>query len=291
MIEYEPEANPYHTLVADITHRCNMTCANCYIPNRHIPDMDTEKLYDFLKRLPKRTQIRLIGAEPTMRKDLPKIIENIKVLGHRPVLLTNGLRLSNFNYVKKLKESGLSHCYISMNGADNDDWYQIIDGMSCAKKKIQAFKNIVEAGMIPNIGCIMQGKINLLAPSRLVDMITKVSPRHCVVRIKNVGDIGRYSVGKDQNLTLTDIMLEIEKQLGIPFSIQNESKVIDGHTENNSRLFPLHQDQKPGQGIWFKLTDWGVNNAERDNARRGRITQNWTVAPFFEHIKENEFGY
>ena len=48
---YEPEDNPFDLLLADITHRCNMECANCYIPNRHIPDMDVEKLYEFLERL------------------------------------------------------------------------------------------------------------------------------------------------------------------------------------------------------------------------------------------------
>ena len=45
---YEPEDNPFDLLLADITHRCNMECANCYIPNRHITDMDVDKLYKFL---------------------------------------------------------------------------------------------------------------------------------------------------------------------------------------------------------------------------------------------------
>ena len=49
----EPENNPFNLLVADITHKCNMECANCYIPNRDIPDMDVEELYKFLKKLHK----------------------------------------------------------------------------------------------------------------------------------------------------------------------------------------------------------------------------------------------
>ncbi len=69
-----PEENIFESLVVDLTHRCNMTCANCYLPNRTIPDLDVDRLYDALARLPKRTYIRLIGAEPTLRVDLPDII-------------------------------------------------------------------------------------------------------------------------------------------------------------------------------------------------------------------------
>ena len=32
-----PEDSPFSTLFADITHRCNMACRNCYIPVRDLP--------------------------------------------------------------------------------------------------------------------------------------------------------------------------------------------------------------------------------------------------------------
>ena len=38
---------------------------------------------------------------------------------------------------KTLKQHGLTHCYLSMNGADNDDWYEQIDEMRCATKKVK----------------------------------------------------------------------------------------------------------------------------------------------------------
>ena len=50
--ELDPEDNHFTDVTADVTHQCNMTCQNCYIPNRDIPDMDVEKLYEFLKKLP-----------------------------------------------------------------------------------------------------------------------------------------------------------------------------------------------------------------------------------------------
>ena len=124
----DPEKNPFNLLVADITHKCNMECANCYIPNRDIPDMDVQQLYKFLNKLPKRIIIRLIGAEPTMRSDHPDIIRNVKKCGHNVSLTTNGLKLSSKKYVEKLKASGLRMVLISMNGADDPDAYDELDG-------------------------------------------------------------------------------------------------------------------------------------------------------------------
>ena len=122
-----PEENTFNLLMVDLTHRCNMECANCYLPNRNIPDMDVDKLYEFLKKLPSRVIVRLIGAEPTIRKDLPEIIKNVRECGHKVSLTTNGLRLSSKNYVNKIKEAGLRMVLISMNGADDPDVYAIID--------------------------------------------------------------------------------------------------------------------------------------------------------------------
>jgi len=37
---FPPEQSPYDIVMVDVTHRCNMTCANCYLPNRVLPDID-----------------------------------------------------------------------------------------------------------------------------------------------------------------------------------------------------------------------------------------------------------
>jgi len=66
--------------------------------------------------------------------------------------------------------------------------------------------------------------------------------------------------------------------------------------ENDSIVFPVNE--KAGlmykSGIWIKLTNWDADGKTApllNSRRRGRITQNFKVAPFFEHVKENEFEY
>ena len=123
MIEIEPEDNTFNAIMVDLTHQCNMECANCYLPNREIPDMDKSRLFDLVSRLPRRTFIRLIGAEPTLREDLPHIISKIREMGHHVSLTTNGLKLHRMDYVQELKSAGLRLVLLSMNGGDDDEVY------------------------------------------------------------------------------------------------------------------------------------------------------------------------
>ena len=51
--EILPENSTYKAVYCDIVHRCNMECANCYLPNRDLPDLHTEKVIEFISRFKK----------------------------------------------------------------------------------------------------------------------------------------------------------------------------------------------------------------------------------------------
>jgi len=301
--ELEPEHNHFNDVIVDVTHRCNMTCKNCYIPNREIPDMDMDKMLDCISRFPKRTSIRIIGAEPTMRNDLMDIISRIKQLGHRQILLTNGLRLSREKYVRDLKQAGLTHVYLSLNGVDNDDWYEQIDELRCANKKIKALENLAKNKFIVQTGTIIAQGVNEEAPGKLMKLFERVGLEHAVMRIKNVGQIGRYMNGVDENLKMDDLVDMCAKQFGLSTDYINEWRSVplleDLEPEPNSFMFPLNPASAGKNihrsGIWVKIADWDTDNdsgiPSPNSMRRGRITENFKIAPFFEHVKMNEGGY
>ena len=290
-----PQRNTFETIVADVTHRCNMACANCYLPNRDVPDMDTGRLEACLAALPRRVNVRIIGAEPTMRRDLPEIVSMIRRCGHRAVLLTNGLRLARESYVRTLRDAGLRHVYISMNGADNDSWYQTIDNMRCAARKMRAVENAVAHGMIVNTGTILVRGVNEAAVDRLHRFMTGLGPRHAVLRFKNIGALGRYdAVSEVRNLRMTEMEALCASAIGVDPAALAGFDRIKGEIAADSRLFPADLAARPGRGIWFKLTDWQANAegcTDPDSRRRGRITEDFRIAPFFEHLKANEGGY
>jgi uncharacterized radical SAM superfamily Fe-S cluster-containing enzyme len=257
--------------------------------------------------------IRVVGAEPTMRKDLPQIITRIREAGHRATLLTNGLRLANIDYVKELKASRLSHIYLSLNGVDNDDWYESIDELRCASKKIQALENIAASRFVIDTGTIIVKGVNDEAPARLLDLYNRKGIRHALCRIKNVGKLGRsmfddstgeHKLTVSSNYTMNGLIKLVADQTGLSVdyieSWRNKPIYENTDTEEDSFIFPLDpaSENKPmhRSGIWFKIADWNTfGNPDGvplpNNTRRGRLTEDFKVAPMAEHVKRNEGGY
>ena len=101
--ELEPENNTFKTISIQTTYMCQLKCSNCYLGdmlnNPKYPDVDIDRFEDTMKRLKGRCDIRFIGAEPTLNKNLPKLISIARKNGHRPSLLTNGLTLRREPYV------------------------------------------------------------------------------------------------------------------------------------------------------------------------------------------------
>lgn len=286
--EFEPEKNPFQIIFADITHRCNMACANCYIPNRQIPDMDKEKFLDLLKRLPqKKTYIRLSGGEATLRPDLCEMIEQIHLAGHVPFLLTNGLKLADLDYVKDLRKSGLRNVHLSMSGVDNDEIYLKTDKMRCAKEKTQALYNCDSVGIRMHVGAILVKDLNEETPLKLLNLI-KTLRRPAELRFRNIGKLGRYMKDESNSMNFDEMLTLVCASLDI-----NVNAIRDFKTTPYQVRFPLNPSA-PNRSIWIRVTDWRAEDGflpDPNSKRRGRVTADFKIAPFFEHVKKNEFGY
>ena len=301
--ELEPEDNHFTDVTADVTHQCNMTCTNCYIPNRDVPDMDIDKLIEVISRFPKRTMIRIMGAEPTMRMDLPDIIVRIRATGHRCTLLTNGLKLASIRYTRILKESKLSHVYLSLNGVDNDDWYEHIDELRCARQKVMALENIKDAKFIIDTGTIICKGINDDAPSRLMSLFKQKGIDHALMRFKNVGQHGRYLLPSSDNYSMDGLIQLCADHYNLSVDYINswrDKPMYGNHVEPDTFIFPLDPSSEGKlfhrSGYWVKIADWDSHGDTRlypfmEQTRRGRITEDFKVAPLPAHIVANEGGY
>jgi len=289
--ELEPKNNHFYSVVIDITHKCNMKCANCYIPNRNIPDMDLSKLIDCIKQFPKRTEIRIIGAEPTMRKDLTEVIKQIRKCGHRPMMISNGLKLGNKRYAQSLFDAGLKTINLSLNGADDDKIYLITDQLKCADRKMKALKNCAEIGYFININTILMKGVNDFTPLRLAEIVKELNV-NAILRFRNVGQIGRYSLEKNNNWTFNELKIHISNLFKKDVNELYKYNKINGYVEKNVCFFPIFEGKI--KTPWIKITDWSPDDSDipdPNSKRRGRITQNFKIAPFFEHVKINEYGY
>lgn len=292
--EQEPEVNSFKTVSIPLTYRCQLKCNNCYLGTMlnntsEYPDVDYNKFIDFITALPKRCDIRFIGAEPTMHPNLTDFIKATRAArGHRPSLLTNGVKLKSLKYTQSLKDAGLNMLGLSMNGGIDDNMYITFDGGPFAKAKMRALENCIAVGIVPHINVIISPtNIHVLKP--LFDFVVNTLAHYNVksstvkfplaFRIKSIGKMGNYM--EDQSYSLTELVDVFSRELGIELnSIDNN---IDGYNECNSLLAKFDTDV--GQML-VKFTDWTVDEhglPDADNQRRGIMTDDYKVAPFFEY--------
>lgn len=270
-VRFAPEDSPFRVLFADITHRCNMACANCYIPVRDLPDLPIDWLYAILERLPRRARIRLVGAEPTMREDLPEIIARVRKLGHIPTILTNGLKLGRRSYVDRLRTAGLRTVYLSLNGGLRDDLYEEIDGAACAARKLKALDNTLAARMNVTVGMILVPGLNDDHLPEFLDFLLAKGVRD--IHLRSVGKMGRHMEGEPFDLDGLEDCLR--RSLG-----NLASDLTLASAEGSSRDFRFGR-------AGFQLTQW----PDFGSRMRGRIAPDGQVEPMFESMAANEFHY
>lgn len=161
------------------TLRCNLNCPICYLKFDNLLRGPKEEKYDlpfiFVKRAIEKTSAEVIvftGGEPTL---YPKLIEAIKYAkrrGKKAIILTNGLRLTNKRYLKKLVDAGLYKVWLSFDGF-NDYVYQLLRGKSLLKEKLNALKNLKEFGLKVHLVSVIGKNINEREVPKIINFAVK----------------------------------------------------------------------------------------------------------------------
>jgi pyrroloquinoline quinone biosynthesis protein E len=117
----------YFTAQLQLTDACNLACAHCYNANppvRRVPKLDEillriDRIFAFCRRreLPE-PDIHLSGGEPTVRRDLPEIVERINAHKRRGALLFTNGTLWAPSLSSALRKAGLTHVQISLEGPE-----------------------------------------------------------------------------------------------------------------------------------------------------------------------------
>jgi uncharacterized radical SAM superfamily Fe-S cluster-containing enzyme len=268
-----PEDCTFQTVVIDITHRCNMACRNCYIPNRTIPDLRTDWVVGMMRRLQRGTFIRFIGAEPTLHPGLPLMIAEARRAKLHPVVVTNGLRLADRSYLRELKTAGAQIIVLSFSGGFDDDLYEAIDDLRCAEKKVAALENLRAEHMYTALGMIIVRGVNESEPANVLRYI-RTTRYVRELHLRSVGAVGRY-MPETAPLTLDELADVLARA--------DVERTLIPRTATNDR----HIELRDGHVLRIQLTTW----PELGSTRRGRLTPEGTIQPFFEHLMSNEDGY
>ena len=266
-----------------------MKCANCYLGgmlnNEKFTDVDIFRYEEAISKIKERCDIRFIGAEPTMNPQLFDLIKIARKSGHRPSLLTNGLKLRNEKYVSELKKSGINMLGISMNGGLDDDIYELMDNGKYAKQKSIALENCFKYKIMPHINVIIiPENVHVLKP--LVKRIEELRNKYnftkypVMIRVKSVGQVGTYM--KTHTYNIPEMIQILNHELD---GLRNINFNINGYEEKNTCTFSLKS------GLLGKITDWTLDDdgiPDSGSKRRGILTDQYKIEPFFEYYSNIE---
>jgi radical SAM protein with 4Fe4S-binding SPASM domain len=129
-----------------LTFKCQNDCVHCYTGGPH----ETEELTtEEWKRVIDRVHgvgvfiITFTGGEPTLREDLPELLQYAQKTGVVTGLVTNGRRLKDKEYVKTLEQAGLDFVQVTLESHKP----QVHDSMTKArgswKETVTGIKNAV----------------------------------------------------------------------------------------------------------------------------------------------------
>lgn len=156
----------HRDLRISVTDRCNFRCTYC-MPAEGLDWMSRDDLltYEELTRIARIcvdrfgfNGIRLTGGEPTVRANLPALIEQLSELGVDLSLTTNGTTLSNL--APTLVAAGLQRINISLDSLRRDRFEQITrrDELD---KVLDGIDAAVLAGLAPvKINCVVMRGVN-----------------------------------------------------------------------------------------------------------------------------------
>jgi len=159
----------------DVTNRCNMNCPICIanIPGMgfefHPPLSYFEKVLAGLARMEPRPLVQLFGGEPTVREDLFEIIEIGRRNGLDMRIVTNGLKLADEQYCKRICEARV-HVLLAFDGRAPEIYDKLRKNPGAYRKKLKALENLKKYSTHKNtIMCCVARKINDAHMRDLID--------------------------------------------------------------------------------------------------------------------------
>ncbi len=245
-------------VLLEVTARCNMACPVCFANSGGSasapPDPSLETIlawFDLLLEKGGPFNIQLSGGEPSLREDLPEIVEAGRRKGFPFFQInTNGLRLAEEEaFAHSLKKAGLQTVFLQFDST-REAPYQELRGRPLLNVKKKAVENCGRAGLgvvlVPTVkpGCNLQDVWSILEYAALH------SPTVRGVHFQPISYFGRYGAAweREERLTLPGLLWALEQQSG---GQVQAADFMPGGAEHP--LCSFHADYTLAGGRWRRV--------------------------------------
>jgi hypothetical protein len=134
-------------LFLDVTNRCNMNCPICI---NNTPSMKFlfeppreyfDKIFKHFSTYDPRPGIQWFGGEPTMREDLIDLIKLARSYGLRSRLVTNGLKLADEDYCRRICETR-ARILFAFDGLNAEMYQDLRNSRQSLEIKLKGLENV-----------------------------------------------------------------------------------------------------------------------------------------------------
>ena len=146
--------------IVRLTERCNLNCPIC-LASANDNTEDDLPMKDLLKftNQKRKLKVDLMAAEPTVREDLPEMIKKLKAQGHIVALHTNGIKLADREYLRKLLDAGMDEVHLQFDGFE-DKTYEVLRGEKLTTVKMRALENLEAFNVATDLVMVIMPGLN-----------------------------------------------------------------------------------------------------------------------------------
>ena len=207
-------------------------------------------------------KVRLTGGEPLIRKDLHKLIKQLRALSPELdiALTTNAHLLSNS--IEQLKKAGISRITVSLDAVDVEVYQSMGDTASTPDSIIDSIDKTLALGIPVKVNTVVQKGIN---DHQLIPLISQMTSRNVPIRFIEYMDVGgTNSWNLDHVMTGKEMRSLIENEFGRLHPID------PNHPSDVARKFCMES----GQVIGFIES---ISNPFCGDCSRARLSANGSI--------------
>src|SRR5581483_9331518 len=213
---------PLRDLRISVTDRCNFRCVYCMpkeVYGRDHRFLDRRELLTFeeIARVARVfaargvRKIRITGGEPLVRRDLERLIEQLRPLGVELTLTTNGSLLPQ--KARLLADAGLDRVTVSLDSLDDAQFRALNDVDFPVDRVLEGIAAAADAGLPVKVNAVVKRGAN---EDQIVPMARLFREQGHTLRFIEYMDVGHTNGWRlDDVVPAAEIVAVLDRELGL----------------------------------------------------------------------------
>ncbi|MCP4176659.1 MAG: SynChlorMet cassette radical SAM/SPASM protein ScmF [bacterium] len=297
------------TIYFHLAGHCGMNCTHCWLMTpddngKHVKQKESFLPFNTFKNVLNQgldmgvVNVKLTGGEPLIHPEIKNILSFLKSEKIYLIIETNGIPCCDKKIVKKIAECRNSFIAVSLDGVTAEVHEKIRGIKGCFDKTVEGVKNLVNAGLKPQIVMSMTKankhhiepmvrfaekigadsvKFNIVVPIQKGKTMMKNNELIEISELIEIGDWIENDLAKSSNINI------IYSQ---PFAFRPFSRIMLGGRDESCGIFNIIGVLSSGKyslcGIGDTVPDLIFGDAENDKLR-----DIWEKTPLLNDIRKS----